>query len=49
LAFLPLLYRGFAWFARKSAPLAIRTLGFSELCYAIGFGVLLVWGVRGGS
>jgi hypothetical protein len=47
LAFLPLLVRGFAWFARKSAPLGIRALGFSELCYAIVFGVLLVWGVRG--
>jgi hypothetical protein len=48
LAFLPLLYRGFAWFAHKSAPLAVSALGWSELCYAIGFGVLLVWGVRGG-
>jgi len=48
LAFLPLLYRGFAWFARKSAPLAVRALGWSELAYAVGFGVLLVWGVRSG-
>ena len=46
-AFLPLLYRGFAWFARKSAPLAVRALGWSELAYAVGFGVLLIWGVRG--
>jgi hypothetical protein len=47
-AFLPLLYRGFTWFARKSVPLAVRALGWSELAYAVGFGVLLVWGVRGG-
>jgi hypothetical protein len=48
LAFLPLLYRGFAWFSRKSKPLAVRALGWSELAYAIGFGVLLVWGMGGG-
>jgi hypothetical protein len=47
-AFLPLMYRGFAWFVRKSTPLAVRTLGWSELAYAIGFGALLVWGVGGG-
>jgi hypothetical protein len=47
LAFLPLLYRGFAWFSRKSGPLVVRVLGWSELCYAIAFGVLLVWGVTG--
>jgi len=47
LAFLPLLYRGFAWFSRKSTPLLVRALGWSELAYAIGFGLLLVWGVRG--
>jgi hypothetical protein len=45
LAFLPLLYRGFTWFARKSVPLAVRALGWSELGYALAFGVLLALGV----
>jgi len=45
-AFLPLLYRGFAWFVRQPAPLTVRALGWSELSYAIVFGVLLVCGMR---
>jgi hypothetical protein len=44
-AFLPLLARGFAWFARGPEPLAIHALGKQELCHAIAFAVLLVAGI----
>jgi hypothetical protein len=46
LAFLPILMRGFAWFAARPAPLAIHAVGKSELLYACLFGVLLVIGMR---
>ena len=42
IAFAPALFRGFAWFTSKPAPLAVRRLGWSELSYAAAFGVLLV-------
>jgi hypothetical protein len=45
-AFLPVLYRGFAWFAAPPAPLMVHKLGKSELAYACVFGVLLVAGLR---
>ena len=45
-AFLPVLLRGFAWFAAKPEPLTIHALGKSELVYACAFGVLLVLGMR---
>jgi hypothetical protein len=45
-AFLPLVVRGFAWFAAKPKPLAIHALGKRELLYACVFGVLLVAGMR---
>jgi hypothetical protein len=45
LAFLPILYRGFAWFTSQPQPLAVRTLGKSELAYACLFGIVLVLGV----
>jgi hypothetical protein len=45
-AFLPALIRGFAWFARRSRPLAVRALGWSELGLAAGFGILLVFGLH---
>jgi hypothetical protein len=45
-AFLPVLYRGFAWFAAPPAPLMVHRLGKSELAYACVFGVLLVAGLR---
>jgi hypothetical protein len=45
LAFLPALYRGFAWFVRDWKPLAVRSLGWAVLSHAIGFGVLLVFTV----
>jgi len=43
-AFLPILYRGFAWFASAPEPLAVHRLGKSELAFACAFGVLLVLG-----
>ena len=45
-AFLPVLIRGFVWFAVPPKPLAIHSLGKSELAYACLFGVLLVMGMR---
>jgi len=45
IAFLPILFRGFAWFAAVPRPLAIHALGKSELAYACAFGVLLVAGI----
>ena len=44
-AFLPILYRGFAWFLSGAQPLAIHALGKRELLYACIFGVLLVAGL----
>lgn len=41
LAFVPIFYRGTAWFFKKPAPLLIHRLGLSELAHAIVFGVLL--------
>ena len=41
-AFLPALYRGFAWFVRDWKPLAVRSLGWMELSHAAAFGVLVV-------
>jgi len=46
LAFLPILIRGFAWFAAPPGPLVIHTLGKSELLYACLFGVFVVIGMR---
>ena len=41
LAFLPVLVRGTFWFFREAEPLAIRSLGWSEMRQGILFGVLL--------
>ena len=46
MAFLPVTYRGFAWFASESEPLAIHALGKRELIHAATFGVLLILGFR---
>ena len=46
IAFLPVLLRGFAWFATESKLLAIQALGKSELVYAGTFGMLLVLGMQ---
>lgn len=45
-AFVPVLIRGFAWFAMPPRPLAIFALGKQELALSIAFGVLLVAGFR---
>jgi hypothetical protein len=44
-AFLPILYRGFAWFLSGAQPLVIHALGKRELYYACAFGVLLTAGL----
>jgi hypothetical protein len=44
LAFVPTLYRGFAWFARGPEPLKIHALGWSEMRQAVAFGILLIAG-----
>lgn len=41
-AFLPVLWRGFAWFLTPFRPLAVHALGKRELANAILFGVLLI-------
>ena len=46
MAFLPVLVRGFAWFAVEPAPLAIHSLGKSKLVYACAFGLLVVIGMH---
>ena len=43
-AFVPVLWRGFAWFGARPAPLDVHALGKRELLYASIFGVLLVAG-----
>jgi hypothetical protein len=45
-AFLPVLARGFAWFAVEPKPLAIHALGKSELAYACVFGMLIIIGMH---
>lgn len=44
LAFAPVLFRGFVWFAKKSPPIVVRRLGWTELAHALAFGVLLTAG-----
>jgi hypothetical protein len=44
LAFIPTLYRGFAWFIRSPEPLKIHALGWSEMRQALAFGLLLIAG-----
>lgn len=45
-AFVPLLARGFAWFATGPRKLIINAVGKSELVYSCAFGVLLIFGMR---
>jgi YwiC-like protein len=40
-AFVPVLFRGFAWFVRPPRPLEVHALGKSELAHALVFGALL--------
>jgi len=44
IAFVPVLFRGAAWFVQKPQPLAVRCLGWTELAHALAFGILLVSG-----
>ncbi|MGA8489646.1 MAG: hypothetical protein WB711_04440 [Terriglobales bacterium] len=41
IAFAPLLFRGFVWFAKGPQPLVVRQLGWTELAHALVFGLLL--------
>jgi YwiC-like protein len=41
IAFAPILFRGFAWFAKSPQPIVVRRLGWSEMAHAVAFGVLL--------
>jgi hypothetical protein len=43
LAFAPALARGTSWFIRKSGPLDVKRLGWSEMKQGVAFGVLLVF------
>ena len=46
LAFVPVLFRGVAWFVRGSQPLAVRRLGWSEVAQSLAFGALLIAAFR---
>jgi hypothetical protein len=46
IAFLPVLVRGFAWFAAEPEPLEIHALGKSELIHACVFGLLIAIGMH---
>jgi YwiC-like protein len=46
LAFLPLILRGALWFFEGQKPLLVRRLGWTELVYAIFFGVCLIAAFR---
>jgi hypothetical protein len=41
IAFAPILFRGFAWFAKRPQPIVVRRLGWTELAHAVVFSVLL--------
>jgi len=44
LAFVPVLIRGFLWFAAGPQPLAVKRLGWTELAHSVSFGILLIAG-----
>jgi hypothetical protein len=44
IAFAPVLFRGFVWFAKRPQPIVVRRLGWTELAHALVFGVLLTAG-----
>jgi hypothetical protein len=44
LAFAPILFRGFAWFAKRPQPIVVRRLGWTEMVHALVFGLLLTAG-----
>jgi hypothetical protein len=43
IAFAPVLFRGWYYFGRKSAPLVVRRLGWNELAQAVVFCVLFIF------
>ena len=49
IAFVPVLFRGFAWFTTGPGPLVIQALGWRELIHAGVFGVLIVLGLHLGA
>ncbi len=44
IAFVPILFRGSIWFAKRPAHLVLRRLGWTEMVHAVVFGVLIVAG-----
>jgi hypothetical protein len=44
IAFAPVLFRGFVWFAKRPQPIVVRRLGWTELAHALVFGGLLTAG-----
>ena len=46
IAFAPMLFRGFGWFAKSPQLIVVRRLGWTELAHALVFGVLLIAGFR---
>jgi len=44
MAFAPVLFRGFVWYAKRPQPIVVRRLGWTELAHAVVFGVLLTAG-----
>jgi hypothetical protein len=45
-AFVPVYARGFGWFIAPPRPLQVRRLGFSELLYAVVFGLIFIVGIQ---
>ena len=43
IAFVPAIVRGFYWFFKKSEPLDVKRLGWSEMKQGVAFGVLLAF------
>jgi hypothetical protein len=46
IAFAPVLFRGFGWFARSRQLIVVRRRGWTELAHALVFGMLLIAGFR---
>jgi len=44
IAFAPVLFRGFVWFAKRPQPIVVRRLGWTEMAHAVVFGLLLTAG-----
>ena len=44
IAFAPMVFRGTIWFVKRPVPIVLRRIGWTEMVYAVIFGVLLVAG-----